>query len=295
MEYIFLTLAIVFQAAQVIMQKQFNVSTKGQNDTTAYLFNVAITFSATVFFFIKGIVTGCSFEFHLPTFFYAIILGATYFCATIFNVLALRCGPLALSSLFLSYSLMIPTIYGIVFLSEPIKWSSTVGFLLLVVSIYLINAQKKEAKSDGKQKITVKWLILAVLTFISNGLCSTSIKAHQVAFPGKYSDQFMTYGLAIACALCFIAFLIKNSKNRIETLRQPFSYGVLCGVLNATTNSFDVYLSSRLAASLMYPVHSAGQIILTFLASFFIFREKFTLKQYVGLALGVASIVFLNL
>ena len=104
MEYLFLALAIVFQAAQVIMQKQFNVSTKKQNDTTVFLFNVAVTFCATVFFFIKGLIAGGSFEFHADTFLYSIMLGVTYFSATIFNVLALRCGPLALSSLFLSYS-----------------------------------------------------------------------------------------------------------------------------------------------------------------------------------------------
>ena len=53
--------------------------------------------------------------------------------------------------------------------------------------------------------------------------------------------------------------------------------------------------SAGISKSLMFPLISAGGIVLTWIISLFFYKEKLTLKQNIGMVLGVISIVFLNL
>ena len=50
-----------------------------------------------------------------------------------------------------------------------------------------------------------------------------------------------------------------------------------------------------MAASLMFPLISAGGIILTYIVSRFAYKEKLSLNQNIGVVLGVAAVIFLNL
>lgn len=62
-------------------------------------------------------------------------------------------GMFSLSTLITSYSLLVPTLYGIVFLNEAIGWTGYVGIVLLVVSIYLLN------KKDETITFSIGWLV----------------------------------------------------------------------------------------------------------------------------------------
>ena len=55
---------------------------------------------------------------------------------------ALMLGSMTLTSLIVSYSVIIPCIYGIVFLKEPISICFVIGLLLLAISLFLVNKGK---------------------------------------------------------------------------------------------------------------------------------------------------------
>ena len=69
----------------------------------------------------------------------------------------------------------------------------------------------------------------------------------------------------------------------------------LCGVFNGLCNYLVLYLNPRLPASVMFPVISAGSVVLVFVYATLVQHEKFNLRQKIGYALGVVSIVLLNL
>jgi multidrug transporter EmrE-like cation transporter len=50
-----------------------------------------------------------------------------------------------------------------------------------------------------------------------------------------------------------------------------------------------------MAPSVMFPVISAGGIVISFIISLVLYKEKFSIMQYIGLILGITSIVLLNL
>ena len=61
------------------------------------------------------------------------------------------------------------------------------------------------------------------------------------------------------------------------------------------TNLFVLLLSTKIAASLMFPILSGGNVVLTSLISVWGFHEKLNRRQLAGIALGVASIILLSL
>ena len=65
--------------------------------------------------------------------------------------------------------------------------------------------------------------------------------------------------------------------------------------MNGTVNMLVMVLSGMIAVSIMFPMISAGGIIITYIVSKVFYKEKLTKTQFAGFLAGVASIVFLNI
>lgn len=286
MNSILIILVVITLSAQHVAKKNYSERTHGTG---------AITFSA-----LSALVAGLFFVFQikLPISIdtaiipYAIIFGLGYGSAVLCSVLAIACGSLSLTSLVTSYSLIIPTLYGMFFLNEEISSFLIVGLLLLMVSLFLINFVK--SNTDG-EKITLKWLIYVAVAFFGNGICSAAQKVQQVDFDGKYKAEFMVIALIIVVASLLILSLFTEKKEIIPATKMGILPIVICGGANGVANLLVMILSTRTSASVMYPLVSAGSIVLTYFISRFWYKEKLTTMQNIGFALGVASVIFLNL
>ncbi|MBO5946275.1 MAG: hypothetical protein J6Q69_06670, partial [Clostridia bacterium] len=81
-----------------------------------------------------------------------------------------------------------------------------------------------------------------------------------------------------------------------ETATKGWSLSLLGGVSNGVMNFFVLLLTAnKFPASVLYPVVSGGSLLMIFLWSFLIKKEKFTPTHYVGYILCVASLVLLNI
>ena len=137
-----------------------------------------------------------SLSFHFETLLSASAYGLALFFSTLFGYLALACGSLALTSSIVSYSVVIPVVFGIIFLEEDINAVKLCGFVLLLVSLMML---KKPTKDVGGNK---KWLLYLAITFLCNGTMSIIQKLHQTTFPLQYRNEFTIYSMFI-CLLLF--------------------------------------------------------------------------------------------
>ena len=97
-------------------------------------------------------------------------------------------------------------------------------------------------------------------------------KVQQTVFPGQYMSEFMIVALVISAIAMGIFALCTEKKQFLPNLKAGFWMYAANGLANGITNFLVIFLSPRLAASVMFPVVSAGGIVLTFLISlFFIF------------------------
>lgn len=69
----------------------------------------------------------------------------------------------------------------------------------------------------------------------------------------------------------------------------------MCGAANGLVNLFVIILSGRMPVSVMFPVISAGGIVAAALVSVFLYKEKLSLYQKIGMFLGTLAIVALNI
>lgn len=133
MQYLTLIITIVIMSSQNILIKQYNVKSRNRN---SFLFSAVSSLFAMLFFMISS---GSDLRFTLQFVPYSIGFAAAYALALVGQNLAIASDPLSISSLVNSYSLIIPTLYGILFLKESLKPTAYVGIALLLISLYFIN------------------------------------------------------------------------------------------------------------------------------------------------------------
>lgn len=281
MNAIYLISVILGLSLQNVMKKGYTKKNSGG----VYLFGVLTCLSATLFF----AVTSSGFQWNVKILPFSLAFAAAYVTAMIAGVLAIGCGSLSLTSLIVSYSLLIPALYGLIFLDDPIGLGFYPGILLLVISLLLIN------KHEEKKKINFKWIIYVILAFLGNGMCSVFQKMQQVAFEGAYKNELMILALVTGAVVLTIISFIKDGKQMSTYIKNGWLFGLLSGMFNGIVNLFVMVLSGRMSASLMFPLISAGGIIVTYLISRWIYKEELTKKQLVGFILGIASVIFLNI
>lgn len=283
MNALLLILSVITGVSQQVFRKEYNKRYTGG----VYSFSVVSAIFVLLFFLLTAkyplAMTG-------QTMGYATIFALSYAITTITTMLAIQCGPLALTSLMVSYSTAVPTLYGFLFLKEPLTLRLGLGLLLLCISLFFINREgKKEEKT-----LTLRWGILAFVTFFGNGLCGTVQKAYQVTTGGAAEGEFMIFAISIVVAILLVATLVTEKKETLSNLKQGVLWSGLCGIGNACTNYLGMLLALTMPASVLYPLSSAGSIVLTAVVSILFYREKLSGMQKIGFLLGIAAIVALS-
>ena len=171
-------------------------------------------------------MTSGGFAWEIGVIPYALAFAAAYCTFTVFVVLAIGCGSLSLTNLMISYSLMIPALYGVFFLKETLSRFFYPGILLLACSLFLINEQGE------KTKIRFKWILYVTLAAVGNGLCSVFQKMQQVKFDGAYKNEFMIIALVSGAIGLSIVALVQERREMIPCVKLGWIYAVSGGLCN---------------------------------------------------------------
>ncbi len=280
-----IALCVITVTSQSFFTKRFNIKCpKGE-----YTYSALKVIFALLFFIIstKNISIGTEI---LP---YSAAFATTFTLATVTTVLVLKTGSLAITALIMSYSLIIPTVYGLIFNDESLGWFKGIGLAFLVVSLFLIRA-RLEKQNTGK--FSFKWLIYVTIAFVNNGFCSVIQDAQGKKFDGAQNGNFMIAALSFCLIVLILCSLIFERKFIAEVTKKGFLLAAGEGLCNGATNLLTmVILAIPVATSVFFPVLSACQILITFTISLIFFKEKFIPRQIIGLFCGPIALVLLNL
>ncbi len=223
---------------------------------------------------------------------YSLGFAAAYTTAIVTTIFAIKTGPLAISSLILSYSLIIPTMYGFLFRHEPVGLAKCIGIGLLLVSLFLV---RSENSGEEEKKVTGKWLLFISVAFVGNGMCSVVQNAQQYKFGGAQNGNFMVLALFISFIALVILAAVFERKTFLPVLKQGSLYAAAEGLCNGATNLLVMVIIGMVATSVFFPVLSCCQMILIFIISAVFYKERFLPRQLAGLGFGLAALVLLNL
>lgn len=295
MPIVFLLLTIVSATVQNFFTKIYS----GRTEKGVFMFNALSTFFALLVFVVTA---GFRFTFVPGVFLYSFAFALSYFLAVFGLTMAIKTGPLALTALIESYSMIVASVYGVVFLHDPVTPFMTVGFILLVISLTLINLEPKAKGEEKKSEngINLKWAIFVFIGFAGNGACTVLQKTQQVWSEkvfGEilYINDFMLGALFIALIAFIVLSLCTERKDMKEILSKGWAPAIGRGLSNGLANFFSILLYAVMIVSLANALIAAGCVVLAAIISVVIYKERLNPYQWAGLAVGIASLVFLNL
>ena len=271
-----------------VMIKKYN----SKHQKGGFIFTALISLFAMLFFFItdKG---GLNFPVEMIP--YGIASGAFYCIASFLTFVAFGCGSFVLTNLFLSYSLLFSVCYGLFVLNDPATPLTYIGLALMMVSVFLVRGAKKDDGNDEKVKVSFKWIVCVVLSVIGSGMFGVMQKLQQVKFEKSCDNEFMIVTLGFSAAVLLIAGIIMNGKDLLYILRHGGLYASAAGVSNGATNLLNLVVNAMIPISIAAPTRSGIKIVVSFLISLFIFKEKLTKRQITGVIIGAVALILLNI
>ena len=221
---------------------------------------------------------------------YCILLGFVF--VAIFFSMALTTEKMGISVTAVSgkMSVVVPILFAYFFANEHLSPWFIIGLVLSLMSIYFISI-KKDLTFDKK------YLALPIIVFIGGGVIDTSLKVLEDAYGSNVSMDTISYSIFLGAFLAgTVLFIIKNKGNILVFERKSLIAGVLLGV----PNYFSIFfLLSAIAgftdrSALVFGINNIGVVLLSTILSVLIFREKLSLKNQIGLALAIVSIVIIS-
>ncbi len=268
---------------QNVLKKEYGRKTNGSG---VYLFSGMLTLVSSVFFLT---ISGFKLQLDGEMLIYSLILSMAYFFGVIFSHLSLVSGPLSITSLVNSFAMIVPMAFGIVFYNESITLALAFGFLLLVISLFLMNEKKSE------EKVTLKWLVYVGLAFIGNGMFSVVLSLCQRRFGGENDNQIMVIAMFVSAVLILGISAVKERKESKKAFCYGWHRAAATGCLNGGANLCTLLLMRTMSISLISPISSGGSVVLSGLVGIFNYKERLSVKQCIGIAFGTLAVVLLSL
>ena len=292
MEYLLIPLGCALASLKVTLQSKF--SKKGGHSLAQNVLFTGIMFATISIMFLPSLFDG---GITGTTVIYAAGVGLLSYLYQVFYVLALSSGRMTLTVVINNFGMLVPMLVSIFILGEKFTPMIAVGALLALVSLCLSVVQKKGKAHKGATE-GAKWLIFTLIVFLTNGFAATTQKMYTVQAGKDFQIfEFVCIAYLFASAASFITFLILFPKDRKKGIKPITRNDIFigCGV-GASLGIFqcvNTFAISLIDGSIYYPVYNCGTSLLLALIGAILFKERFTVKQYIGIALGVVAIVLL--
>lgn len=221
-----------------------------------------------------------------------LILGVLF--VVIFTLMAKTAQVVGVSvaSLATKISLVIPVVGGVLLYQEQLSAFQVIGIFLALCAVYLASL-KQEVLTLKKRNI-----LLPVSIFLGSGIIDTIMKyfeKNHLTSEDVPLFSAMIFGAAALSGCIFVG---------IQTLKKPFQIStkdIIGGIILGIPNYFSVFFMIRalqykgLSSAVVFTLNHTSIIVLTTLLGIFLFKEKISFNNWIGLALALLSIVLVAL
>ena len=193
-------------------------------------------------------------------------------------------------------SLTIPVVVSYFLYHESISLLKMIGILLALIAVILTMSKKS---SGEKKKIPLWEFSLPIVLFVSSGVVDSITKYVQNKYliSEAISKSYIIAGFMVAAIIGSVILLFLYI-----TGRKKFEFkNVLAGIILGVPNYFSIYYlikalqNKSMNSSATIPINNIGVLFLVSIFGIFIFKEKLTRLNYIGLGLTLLAILFIFL
>lgn len=229
-----------------------------------------------------------------PVVLYATLAAVLNLAFQVTYTIALAKGPVGITALISSLSMIIPMLGATLFLGESFGILRIVGLVLTFTALYLNTDFKRGAR--GFSRI---WTIAAVLCFLSNGFASFWQKIFALSDYGTEIAGYSFFSYFLASVIAILALLILGRKKEWRPTaplsRSLFGWCALVGLFLGCFQWFFTYSQRVVEASLLLPFHSGTSTLLMTVVGVVLFKERLSPRRIAGVAVGIAAIVLFGI
>ena len=275
----------VSQAAKVFSAALSNYTAKkllhGKKDT--FFYNFAVFAMCAAVFAVAALFEDIS----LYTVILGIIFGVFTTLCNMYGLLALSEGPLNLTNLITTSSIIISSLSGVLLFGEHFSLGKFIATVCLVGFISLAVTKGE----GGKTKIGKKWLLHCLIAFLAQGAVGVTQKIQQNS---AFSQEMIPF-LAVTFAVTALCSLLAAGKRKERTSfgKKHFLAAALCALCTVGMNYLNLALSGKLPSQFFFPFSAGCGVVLISTVSVVFFKEKLTLRQTVGLIGGIISLILI--
>ncbi|MFQ3180969.1 MAG: drug/metabolite transporter (DMT)-like permease [Polaribacter sp.] len=226
-----------------------------------------------------------------PWFGSALVLGALF--VSIFFVMAMTAqkNGVSVTSIAGKMSVVIPVLFGIFLYNESVTFLKVIGILIALIAVYLSSVKEGISEKKGT-------LLFPVLLFLGSGAIDTLLKYIQVNFVADEDIPLFSAGLfGIAGIFGFTILAIRTIKKR-----EAFGFkNMLAGIVLGVPNYYSIFFiikalqNKNFESSTLFTINNVAIVILSTLVGLLLFKEKFSTKNKIGVALAILGIVLVTI
>ena len=174
---------------------------------------------------------------------------------------------------------------------EKMNFIQVMGLIIAFFGIYFTSLKKN---GDG-----AKGILLPFLLFIGSGILDYVLAyANNNLLHGPQDDALFTsmgFGMAFIWGILILSFQMLNKGVRVKS--KSILGGIILGVVNYGSIYFllRTYASNIAQKTAILPINNMSIIVVSTLLSLFIFKEKLSGKNWLGLSLSLAAILLIFL
>ena len=217
-------------------------------------------------------------------------MGAIYFVAFFFAIYCIEKTGASSATVVGALSILLPITFAAIVWKERPDLIQTIGIILALLSLSLIGAQTSHPNESANT--TPKWIVptMLLIFFLLCGCSRLSQEAFKHVSQPDHRPAFILSAFAIA-AIPSLAVLLyfRRMPSRME-----FVIGILMGLSNIFQTHFILKSLEYFEGFIVFPVTSAGCIVLTALIAVCFLGETLNKRTYLGIAISVIALFLLN-
>lgn len=220
-------------------------------------------------------------------------------CFQSFYSMALKTGPVSLTVLIGNFALFFATLYSVIAYRESVYLTQLIGIAFLVLSMFL-----GVKRSEDERGVSGKWLFFTLLMTFSNAASTIVMKIFTMEMSPRIENSgntFLVIAYGIAALLAFsIVFILTQKKSNQRLSFGVFTPGVLLfalliGVVLGMYQRVNMIGLEKVDSGFLFPTYSGMQSLGMTLIGIFLFKDKLTLRQKLGIVCGIVCVVLMNL